>query len=135
MISIYLYLRIRNWQLIALMNFFWGGGRSQTITDTKLPKQFKSVITFLVLSKQESIPVGYVPSAAVAIGVGGVCLPGGVYPSACWDTCQGGVCPSTCWDTCQGVCLPQCMLGYLPRGVCPSTCVPVHSPPPRGQNS
>ena len=51
--------------------------------------------------KQESILVGCVPSAAVAVG--------GVCPSACWDTCPGG--------------LPRCMLGYLPLGgVCHSAC-------------
>ena len=52
--------------------------------------------------EQDSIPVGCIPSAAVAVGGGGVgCLPqcmlgylsGGVCPSACWDTCLGGVCP------------------------------------------
>ena len=37
---------------------------------------------------QESIPVGCVPSAAVAVG--GVC-PGGLP--------RGGVCPNACWDT------------------------------------
>ena len=61
--------------------------------------------------KQESIPVGCVPSAAVAVGGGGsacrgvsTCL-GGVCPSACWDTCLGGegVCPSACGDTAPSV--------------------------------
>ena len=55
----------------------------------------------------------------------GICLPGGVCPSACWDmSAQGGVCPSACWDMSapvyagiclpKGECLPQCMLGYTP---------------------
>ena len=33
------------------------------------------------VKKQECIPVGCVPSAAVAVCLGGGCLPGGVYPS------------------------------------------------------
>ena len=69
--------------------------------------------------EQECIPVGYVSSAAVAVGcvcVGG-CIPacngqdGGVYPSVHWaegciPACTGqevsawwSVCPSACWDT------------------------------------
>ena len=47
--------------------------------------------------KQECIPVGCVPSAAVAICWGGGCLPGGVSAQrGCLP--RGGVCP--------GVCLP-----------------------------
>ena len=50
-----------------------------------------------ISTKQECIPVGCVPSAAVAVGGGAGCLPGGVCPGdvSAW----GGVCPSACWDT------------------------------------
>ena len=51
---------------------------------------------------QECIPVGCVPSAAVAIsGGGGVCL-GGVCPACVKKSVHGGggdVCPIVCWDT------------------------------------
>ena len=42
-----------------------------------------SAVPVYTLSEQECIPVGCVPPAAVAIGVGGVCL------SACWDAPPG----------------------------------------------
>ena len=69
--------------------------------------------------KQECIPVGCVPSAAVAVGGGGVC------PSACWDTARGvsapvhaGILPGGSALVHAGillrVCVPQCMLGYTP---------------------
>ena len=47
---------------------------------------------------QEYIPVGCVPSAAMAVGGGGVFAP----VHACWDMFG------------QGGCLSQCMLGYTP---------------------
>ena len=52
--------------------------------------------------EQDSIPVGCIPSAAVAVGVGGL----GVCPSACWDTCQGGVCPVHAGISAQGMSAP-----------------------------
>ena len=65
--------------------------------------------------EQVCIPVGCVPSAAVAVvgvsarGGGGCCLhTGGVCPGGCLPACTG-----------QGWCLPQCRLGYtlpLPIG-------------------
>ena len=80
--------------------------------------------------KQECIPVGCVPSAAVAIGGGSApvhaeILPGGVCPSACWDTAQGVSAPVHAEILPGGsapvhagilprVCVPQCMLGYTP---------------------
>ena len=58
---------------------------------------------------QECIPVGCVPSAAVAVCWGGVsargCLPGGCLPGG---VCLEGVCPGG---------LPKCMLGYTPPPV------------------
>ena len=88
----------------------------------------------LIYTKQECIPIGCAPFAAVAVGGGGVSVPvhaggvcpsaywdmsawgRGVCPSACWDmsACGRGVCPSACWDVSPGACLPQCMLGYTP---------------------
>ena len=62
--------------------------------------------------QQECIPVGCVPSAAVAVG--GVCLPGG-----CITACTGrGVSAPVHAGIQRGVsakgCLPQCTLGYTP---------------------
>ena len=72
------------------------------------------------INKQECIPVGCVPSAAVAVGRGvcpgggGVCpggisqhaLGSGVYSSACWDT------PPPLWTeflihACENITFPQ----------------------------
>ena len=62
--------------------------------DGKLQGNFKS--------KQECIPVGCVPSAAVAVG-GSVCLGGVCRGVSAWGvSARGGVCPSVssaCWDT------------------------------------
>ena len=61
---------------------------------------------------QESIPVGWIPSAAMAVGGEGcVCLPGGVSAPVHAGIPAWGICPSACWE-------------YLPRGVCvcPSAC-------------
>ena len=88
--------------------------------------------------RQEIIPVGWVPSAAVAVGgrclprgvstrgmsvLGGV-LPGGVLPERCLPRevsakGRGGVCRgmSAQGGVYQGGCLPQCMLGYTPLPV------------------
>ena len=44
--------------------------------------------------QQESIPVGCVPSTAVAVGGGGLSSP--VHAGI---PAQGDVCPSACWDT------------------------------------
>ena len=108
--------------------------------------------------KQECIPVGCVPSTAVAVwGVCPkcmleyVCPSGGVCPSACWDmSAQGGVCPSVCWDMSAqgmsapvhaGICLPrgylpQCILGYVCLGgVCPSACWDTPPLPPSQNHS
>ena len=49
-----------------------------------------------VRKNQESIPVGCVPSAAVAVGGGGVSAP--VHAGICLPRGRG-VCPSACWDT------------------------------------
>ena len=59
--------------------------------------------------KQECIPVGCVPSAAVAVvGEGGDCLGGVFLPG-------GGVCPGRSAVLLGGGGgLPQCMLGYTP---------------------
>ena len=65
----------------------------------------------LVFAKfqQECIPIGCVPSAAVAVR--GRCLPGGV-------SAQGSVCPWGCLP--QDVCLGGvCLGGVCPGGVCP----------------
>ena len=66
-----------------------------------------------ILSKQECIPVGCIPSAAVAIGRGvclGSCLPGSV--------CPGGFLP--------GVSAWGCLSAQ--RGVCPGgVSAPVHA--------
>ena len=71
------------------------------------------------IKKQECIPVGCVPSTAVAVsGVGGVCLEGsclprvGVCPKG-WSLPRGGVCPKG-WS--------------LPRGLSAGGCTP---PPDR----
>ena len=62
--------------------------------------------------EQDSIPVGCIPSAAVAVGGGG----------GCWVSApvHAGI---SVWG-----CLPQCMLGYLPGGVCPVH-AGIHIPP------
>ena len=87
------------------------------VTDTITLIAGKSIF----ILKQECIPVGCVPSAAVAFGEGGCVpgeggLPGGVclgrlsaYGVCLWGVCprgvcpggtwQGGVCPSAYWDT------------------------------------
>ena len=53
----------------------------------------------ITIQRQECIPVGCVPSAAVAVGEGvGVCpgdVPKGVHAGICLPT-GGGVCPSAC---------------------------------------
>ena len=83
-----------------------------------IPKKYPKI------SKQECIPVGCVPSAAVAsVGGGGVWPEGDVWPG------EGGVClprgasdqggmsaqgVSAQGDVCPGGCLPQCMLRYTP---------------------
>ena len=89
------------------------------------------------INLQESIPVGCVPSAAVASGRGGVYRSmhwagGGVYPSMHWAGCVC-VCPSMHWA---GGCLLGCLLGgvcpkgclskgvSVQRGVCPKGCLP-----------
>ena len=71
--------------------------------------------------QQESIPVGCVTSAAVTIGGGGVCLPGGCLPQCMLGYLSQG-------------CLPQCMLGYMPGGCLPQ-CMLGYTHPPCGQNS
>ena len=66
--------------------------------------------------KQECIPVGCVPSAAVAVCWGGVCLGGGVCPGV---SAQGGVCPGGCLHrgvSAQGVCIPACTGPDTPCG-------------------
>ena len=66
---------------------------------------------------QECIPVGCVPSAAAAVGGGGVSA-GGVHPGVYLggDVCSwGGVCPGGCLHRGGGV-LPR---GCMPRGVSP----------------
>ena len=81
-----------------------------------------------LINKQECIPVGYVPSAAVAVWRGGWCLPGSVCPDGrCLSRgcLPGGCLPRGCLPG--GVCL---WWGCLPRGVClPDT------PPPCEQNN
>ena len=107
--------------------------------------------------KQECIPVGCVPSAAVAVcgerGVmgcvcpGGVCLVG-VSAGGClpWGVCPGGVCPgvsaqeSVCLGVsvlggvclvgiCRGVCLGGCLSREcLPVGCLPGGCLPCPLP-------
>ena len=62
--------------------------------------------------KQECIPVGCAPSAAVAV-LGGVCL-GGVCPGGCLPLVPSGVCPGGCLS--RGRCLPLVPGGSLPRG-------------------
>ena len=57
-----------------------------------------------LICQQEGIPVGCVPSAGVAVGGGGGLSAGeGVsaqgWVSAWEGVCPGGVCPSACWDT------------------------------------
>ena len=48
-----------------------------------------------IFQKQEYIPVGCVPSAAVAVFPGGVCSGGGgVWPAGC--LLRGGICPEGC---------------------------------------
>ena len=81
------------------------------------------------ISKQECIPVGCVPSAAVAVGGGWGCLEG---------VCPGGVCPGGClpggvsaqgWGvSAWGLCVSQHALGRgcLPRG-CVCIPAPVHA--------
>ena len=99
----------------------------------------------VVLSKQEYIPVGCLPSAAVASGggvypsmhwTGGCVYPsmhwaGSVYPSMHW----AGVClPRVClpigvsaqgYVSAQGGCLPRGFVSQhaLGRGVCPGGCM------------
>ena len=67
--------------------------------------------TVILKLKLESIPVGCVPSAAVAVG--GVSAPVHAGIPAGW------------------VCLPQCMLGYLPAGwgVSAQVHAGIHPPP------
>ena len=66
---------------------------------------------FSNIYKQECIPVGCLPSAAVGVCWGGVVCLGGV--------CLGGSgCPG---DVCPRGCLPG---GCLPGGVCPGDCLP-----------
>ena len=88
--------------------------------------QFVSKLTILsvqceVKQQQECIPVGCVPSAAVAAG-GGWVYPsmhwaGGVYLSMHWAV---EVCPSIHWVGGGGVCPGGVSAwGCLPRGVCP----------------
>ena len=90
-----------------------------------------AMCSFLRETKQECIPVGCVPSAAVtvvsqhALGRGKM----GVYTSMHWE----GVCISAC--TGQGVSARGvsagvvCPGGHLPGGVCPGGCLP-HTPLP-----
>ena len=93
---------------------------------------------------QECIPVGCVPSAAVAV-VGWGCLhqsmlgyvcPGGVSAPVHAGICLsggGGFLPQCMLRyVCLGGCLPQCMLGYYcpGRGVCPSACWDTPTPTP-----
>ena len=64
--------------------------------------------------KQECIPVGCVPSAALAVP-GGLPRVGGLPRAGCRP--EGGCLPA--WrsvSVCQGVCLPRGV--HLPRGVC-----------------
>ena len=73
-------------------------------------------------SKQECIPVGSVPPAAVAVCLGGVCL------SACWDThpppgCRPGEPPDQ---------TPQPPLWVWPGDL--EGMLGYHLPLPRGQN-
>ena len=72
--------------------------------------EFKFLMSCYDINKQECIPVGCIPSAAVAVGGGG-----GVCPSVYWDmSTRGGVYPSACWDMSVQGGLAQCMLGYAP---------------------
>ena len=67
-------------------------------------------------NKQESIPVGCVSSAAVAVG-GGVCLGGGVSEG---DVCPGGVCLGEVGVSAKGsVCLLKSTLGVSARQLSP----------------
>ena len=78
-------------------------------------------IDFLQTFKtQESIPVGCVPSAAVAMGVGRVCLPRGVCLS-------GGCLPGREVSSQGSVCVSQHTLGRG-VGVCFSACWGTYTP-------
>ena len=80
--------------------------------------------------KQESIPVGFVSSAPMAVGrkcvcLGGVCPGGGVYQG--WSAkrvCPGGVCLGVSgWGYLLRGCLP---MGRLPMGCLPRWGVSAH---------
>ena len=61
---------------------------------------FETLYLCQMINKQESIPVGCVPSAAVAAGGGRVCFPGGCASRGC---ASGGMCfPGGCasWEVC-----------------------------------
>ena len=85
-----------------------------------LGSQVQSPLEVNILLKQESIPVGCVPSAAVAVKGGdvcpggppggSVCLPKGVYHvtcDACWDTPPS---VNRITDRCKNITFPQLRL-------------------------
>ena len=94
--------------IVAIMRFI-GLGNLLRCTGKHTKFEIKSRFESLII--QEIIPVGHVPSAAVAISEGGVCPEGGF--------CLGCVC--------LGGCLAR-------RGVFPGECTPPwterHTPPP-----
>ena len=79
-----------------------------------------------ICSKQECIPVGCVPSALVAVGVGvsarGVFAQGDVCPGV---SAQGGVCLGS--GVSPGVCLP--IRGVSTQGVSAPVHGEIHTPP------
>ena len=80
----------------------------------------ESIKSLQIYLKQECIPVGCVPSAAVAVPGGEGRLLGGVCPGR-WGCLPGGggcVCYSASWDMSSPVHAGIC----LPGGVCPSAC-------------
>ena len=84
---------------------------------------FETLYLCQMINKQESIPVGCVPSAAVAAGGGGCASQGGVLPGVCFwgDVLPGGGCAS--W----GVCF---LGGVLPGGCIPACIGQAGTPPP-----
>ena len=77
---------------------------------------FWTYVLHKLKKKQECIPVGYVPSTAVAVSGGGeVSAQGDVCPGVV--STQGGVCPGVSVQA--GFCLGGV---YLGGGVCPGVC-------------
>ena len=79
-------------------------------------------------NKQECIPLGCIPSAAVAISGGGVSAYGGVRPGGCLP--RGCVCPGRCLPmgcVClEGMCIPACNGADTPVNRVPDTCLWKH---------